>query len=453
MGGGLMQLVAYGAQDVYLTGNPQITFFKAIYKRHTNFAIESIEQSFNGSIASGNQVTCIISRNGDLIGQVVLSSDVVTTAQNAGGAPTGNCGGYPGESVCKEVEIEIGGQRIDKHYSDWFHCWSQLTMDDATKSKYYRLIGHTGRGVLGNTTTSVPQARGATAGSYKIWTPLQFWFCKNPGLFLPLIALQYHDVKITITFTDAQVAAGTTPDTSITSINDAQLWVDYIFLDTEERRRFSQTSHEYLIEQLQFTGTETVTTNSTNTLRLNFNHPCKELIWHFKPDPETSISNSTSFGCYTNTAPTWGVHSIANISSWSCNSASQTTDGIIAGTDTLSVRQDYCEDQAPLESGFLELNGHDRFAPRVGDYFNLVQPFQYHSGNPHAGIYCYSFALRPEDHQPSGTCNFSRIDNATLQLTLRATGTTVNLNRINIFAVNYNILRIMSGMGGLAYSN
>jgi hypothetical protein len=359
MGGGLMQLVAYGAQDIYLTGNPQITFFKVVYRRHTNFSMESIEQTFNGSVAAGNRVTATVSRNGDLVHRMWLQGTCTTSScVNAGHA------------LVNEVELEVGGQRVDKQYGDWLEAWSQLSLSAGHATGYAAM------------TLDVNNAGSGTA----FYVPLQFWFCRNPGLALPLIALQYHEVKVNLTFGSP---------TGLSALTCA-LWVDYIYLDTDERRRFAQVSHEYLIEQVQFTGDETIATSSTN-IRLNFNHPVKELVW-----------------------------------------------ASYSGTQSLAAKNTY---QVMTGNTKLQLNGHDRFAARPVAYFNQVQPYQHHTRIPAGNVHVYSFALKPEEHQPSGTCNFSRIDNATLSVSATAAGT------LKVFAVNYNVLRVMSGMGGLAYSN
>ena len=358
-----MQLVAYGAQDVYLTGNPQITFWKVVYRRHTNFAMESVEQTFNGTAGLGKKVTCTVSRNGDLVHKVYLQMVV-----NNGGSVS-----RVGHRLIKSVEVEIGGQQIDKHYGEWMDVWHQLTCPAEKLTGMNTMLGY-----------------GATGATTTLYIPLQFWFCRNPGLAVPLIALQYHEVKINVDF-----AGSTEVGNDVTSMDDASLWVDYIYLDTDERRRFAQVSHEYLIEQLQYTGTESIT-SGTNKVRMNFNHPVKELVWVLD-------------GTGANSSMEW-----------------KAMDGKVK----------------------MLLNGHDRFAERNSDYFSLVQPHQHHTRVPTAkSVHCYSFALKPEEHQPSGTCNFSRIDNATLQLNTTKAGT------MRLFAVNYNVLRVMSGMGGLAYSN
>ena len=473
-----MQLVAMGAQDVYLTGNPQITFFKVVYRRHTNFSKECIAQTFNGSVPTTGEgsVTCTLARNGDLVQEIYLKitshddtpdSDLNTNATSIGVTdpsdnyeigthgigdgvsvmayfnkpftvttadgditiaanelveltgvdattvtlkkyvdevltavvPTTNLIAVTGgiwkantestrwqdvdmTKLVKTVEVEIGGQKIDKHYSQWLDIYNELFE-----------TSHDLRMAMTNGSDVPTPNVGATN-----YIPLRFWFNRNPGLALPLIALQYHEVKINMTLNPKSVDG-----TNHCTISDAKLLVNYLYLDTDERRRFAQVSHEYLIEQVQHTGPETDT-----TVDMNFNHPVKALFW------TGSGSNS-----------------------------------------------------AVLGAAKLQLNGHDRAAEQPHDYYHLVQPYE--SGLGHSGkslnndtrtwdyvvntgannnVGMYSFCLKPAEHQPSGTCNFSRIDNARLNID----GVTSD-NKLYLFAMNYNVLRIMSGMGGLAYSN
>jgi hypothetical protein len=409
MGGGLLQLVAYGAQDVYLTGNPQITFFKVVYRRHTNFAIEAIGQTFNGTPGYGNRVTCQISRNGDLVHRMYISLQMPDAKKVCP---------FFGHRVINFVEIEIGGQKIDKHYSHWLYVWNELSLPKSKRSGYNKMVGQ-GGGDLSDKT---------------LYVPLEFWFCRNVGLALPLIALQYHEVKINIQFETADLCRGDT-DAALT-FPIATLWVDYVFLDTDERRRFAQLSHEYLIEQLQFTGTESVSSTKLNT-KLSFNHPCKELVWFAnKKSGDTLTDNLNWFNYTTNVS---GTNRITATLPYKYNT-------LINNSAITSAN--------PVLNAKLILNGNDRFSQRPGSYFNLVQPFQHHENIPaNAGINVYSFALKPEEHQPSGTLNMSRIDTATLSLDFQ-TGLGLDTNTtLNVYAVNYNVLRILSGMGGLAYSN
>jgi hypothetical protein len=274
-----------------------------------------------------------------------------------------------------------------------------------------------------------------------MYIPLQFWFNRHAGLSLPLIALQYHEVKFNIEFNSIQNLCWSNCASIVNRVNQfglvsASLYVDYIYLDTEERRRFAQVAHEYLIEQLQFTGDESVTA-SANKIKMSFNHPCKEIVWVVQPDRFVA--------CDTSVDP-WKGQQPFNYSDWFDRAALESGYSITRVEGLAGVN--------PCVSAKIQLNGHDRFSERPGTYFNLVQPFQHHTNIPAVGINVYSFALNPEDHQPSGTCNMSRIDNATLQLTL--TNNTVgsgNTAKVRIYAVNYNVLRVMSGMGGLAYSN
>tara|TARA_Y100000389_G_scaffold140635_1_gene138511 strand:+ start:196 stop:1464 length:1269 start_codon:yes stop_codon:yes gene_type:complete len=422
MGGGLLQLVAYGAQDVYLTGNPQITFFKVVYRRHTNFALESIQQTFNGSVGYGQRVTATISRNGDLISRAYL----VIKTKDTKLVP------YYGLKVIKHAEVEIGGQRIDKHYSDWMYIWNELSMPVAKKEGYYNMVG--GKG-------------GDELVGLSLYVPLEFWFCRNIGLALPLIGLQYHEVKINIQFEEGDlVANSSTPATDLS----ASLWVDYIYLDTDERRKFAQSSHEYLIEQLQFTGRE----SATNKIKLNFNHPVKELIWVVH---DTDLVAEDWFN-YT-TSVSYGS-TVVRSAITAKNSADST-----AGNDIVSdfPYSTYVTSMGPgaqtnpVKQAKLILNGNDRFHARDGRYFNIVQPYQHHENVPNnAGINVYSFALKPEEHQPSGSLNMSRIDTAVLDLQYVDGYKAKNSSsekQVSIFAVNYNVLRILSGMGGIAYSN
>jgi hypothetical protein len=435
MGGGLLQLVAYGAQDVYLTGNPQITFFKAVYRRHTNFAIEAIEQTFNGTPEFGSRVTCQISRNGDLINRVYLQLRLTNTTNVIYTK-------YFGLRVINYVEIEIGGQRIDKHYAHWLYIWNELSLPAAKRDGYNQMVGAFG-GKVNQTDVS------KSSINQTLYVPLEFWFCRNVGLALPLIALQYHEVKINLNFEtkDKCTLVGTGADTGVNPSFTASLWVDYIFLDTDERRRFAQLSHEYLIEQLQFTGEEAVSTTSVKS-KLNFNHPCKELIW-FLTNSDNNLNNWFNY-----TTKLDSIDVVDNSTETYITKLHY--DGLTGNNSEVMYPSN------PVVNAKLVLNGNDRFSQRTGAYFNLVQPFQHHENVPaNAGINVYSFALKPEEHQPSGTLNMSRIDTAVLNMEIYNKSALLNTgykyiatnSSLFVYATNYNVLRILSGMGGLAYSN
>ena len=546
MAGALMQIVAYGAQDLFLTGTPEITYWKVSYRRHTNFAMESIEQTFQGQADFGRRVSAILSRNGDLAYRTYLqvtlpeiNQDMATSGTVAGNGVYARWLDYIGEQLISQVEVEIGGQRIDRQYGDWMHIWNQLTMSEEQKRGYFKLIGHTTQltyitdplfaDVAGPCASSggpsqVCAPRNALPET-TLYVPFLFWFCKNPGLALPLIALQYHEVKINLDIrpigeclwaVKTLTASTGTQSVSLAyqqSLVAASLYIDYIFLDTDERRKMAQNPHEYLIEQLQFTGDESVG-SSSNKIKLNFNHPCKELIWVVQPDANVDYCASLSadqvlfktlgaqpfnytdaidalpnavhaFGGPAETAGANGfitasglfemagaaddtLKNGASTGAWyGTGSTAADTPFVSSGTNTGSSVSDagtfvlaetaldmHCWGENPVVTAKLQLNGQDRFSEREGSYFDVVQPFQHHTRAPDTGINVYSFALRPEEHQPSGSCNFSRIDNAVLQLVL-SSGTVAGTAtaKVRVYAVNYNVLRVMSGMAGIAYSN
>ena len=536
MGGGLLQLVAYGAQDAYISGNPHITFWKVLYKRHTNFAMEAFRVNFTGSPTYGQRVVAVVNRNADLMYKTYLEVQLPDTSSVNGGAGVAWTGAYErrlGYQLLKKIEVEIGGQIIDTHYGEWLFLWENLTSSFDNSVKLDSMTG----GYLGGTETTAVSCGGRPAILY---IPLQFWFCRNPGLALPLIALQYHEVRINVTLNPATdlvtaLSVGTAGSVASTAallpqLKDMALYIDYVYLDVDERRRFAQQSHEYLIDQLQYGLQQTITTASAR-IDLTLNHPVKELVWVFQDARKTDCGSDL--------------------------------------TKNIGFTQPLSYDDI-VNRCRLQINGQDRFDERYGDYFWRVQPYQHHSGgafwpmraqvtttsatvitmaastgtaavsvsgdvltvgttvsglpsgtgpyiiegatvttannswfapgtiisafgsaNGAAGTYnlsepalqngvidvsvlitrpnvnytphenpinVYSFALQPEEHQPSGTCNFSRIDTTTLVFdSISATGiakpTKSTPFNFRIYAVNYNIFRVMSGMGGLAYSN
>jgi hypothetical protein len=410
MAGGLMQLVAYGAQDVYLTGNPKVTFFQAVYKRHTNFAMENIEQTVNGTAANSGRVSVTVARNGDLIADMYVE----LTVNNASLDKTEQA--WVAEAAISTVELSIGGQRIDKHYQKWWRLYAELYLDESAKLNYGKMSS-------------------AVADNEKVFLPLIFFFNRNPGLALPLIALQYHEVRIDFDLTSVYE----------TYFDSLKVWGNYIYLDTEERRRFAQKGHEYLIEQVQHTGTDQLgSDDTTKQIRLSYNHPVKELVWCCT---ETSnlICDANQLWNFTDTEVT-----VSSLMSADLASNVSIAPGAAGAPVLIGDVQFDEQTSGPLKEFKLVLNGQDRFKEQGGKYFNTVQPFVHHTASPMAGIYSYSFALKPEEHQPTGTCNFSRIDNAQVAIKTKAGSDKTSLN---MFATNYNVLRIQSGMGGLAFSN
>lgn len=493
MTGGLMQLVAYGAQDIYLTGNPQITYFKMIYRRHTNFSMESVQLAFNQTANFGETVSAIIPKTGDLLHKVYVQVTIPEVSVNS--TDQFRWLNWLGHILVDYVQIDIGGSKIDKQYGHWLHIWNELTQTSGHQSGYANLVGNVPKLV---------QSSAGTVPSVILYIPLQFWFCRNPGLALPLIALQQHDVQITVKFNDInscfwQSHSSRTPG----NISSAYLYVDYIHLDKEERRRFAQTSHEYLIEQLQFKDNFVFQQNSTSdNVKLPFNHPIKELVWTVQKENHVSKSSMSNYGGqqwfnytdaidltyfsgtpqdplgggigtaafntgnFPNSLPLTGtaatnIAGAGKTSNVGVNIGSLSFHDLFGEEGGVSATQSraWTADLPVFDTGEncvkkakLLLNGLERFSEREGRYFNLVQPLQHHKNCPATGINVYSFALNPEDHQPSGTCNFSRIDQVTLNLTLTTNTTNDSSARVRVYATNYNILRFTSGFGGLAYS-
>lgn len=509
MGGGLIQLVAYGAQDIYLTGNPQITYFKVVYRRYTNFAIESIEQQFNGTTGFGQTVSCIISRNGDLMHNVELCVKLPSVTPTAG--KNFRWVNWLMHVLVKSVKLDIGGQEIDKVYGEWMHIWNELTQKMGQQCNYANLVGNVPKLVQPSTSIK-PEV--------ELYLPLNLYFCRNPGLALPLIALQYHEVKLTVEFRGKEECYwsenGIEPNVGDF---DASLWVDYIFLDTDERRKYAQVSHEYLIEQLQFTGDESISSTSAK-INLSFNHPVKYLTWvvqkddhinrermqsvggsqyynftdkidttNFTGTPSHYLGNGLGGAAYSGLNPSLampysGEASTAN--SGALQNSNRNVANSLMNSNTNDVDLDnlsfvdlygngntsgasgwnanlpvFDSGKNPIIRAKLQLNGQDRFTERSGRYFNHLQPLKYFPNGPAVGINIYSFCLDPVEHQPSGTCNFSRIDKASFSFTLtqstvldeNTSSPSSTTSKVRIYAVNYNVLRIMSGMGGLAYSN
>lgn len=411
-GGGLLQLVAQGKQDVFLTGNPQITWFKMVYRRYTNFAIESMPMYFDGDPDFGKRLTCLIPRRGDLLGQVFLDVTLPPLFLSSNGDPASYVNAI-GHALIENISLEIGEQEIDKQTGEWMEIWSNLTTTDCQKFGFYDMIG--------KVDGYIPPT---LYGPLHLYIPLRFWFCRNPGLYLPLLALQYHPIRININLKPLQqlfyhqqlVANCDTTTVQPAKITNLQLWGDYVYLDKEERRRFVSTAHEYLIEQIQYTPPLPLPSDSVaNTLRLEFNHPIREFVWVLQRNVMESY------------------HEWFNYSSLAINE--------------VGVRRDL------LATAILQLDGQDRFQVRDAGYFRLVQPWQRHTCIPNEDfIYLYSLALRPEDLQPSGSLNASRIDSLVLQITTNQTTAPPRGNcHAVVYATNHNVLRVVDGFGGVLF--
>ena len=534
-GGGLLQLVAIGKQDVFLTGNPSVTWFKHVYRRYTNFAIESQQMYIQGTPAFGQKITCLVPRNGDLLSSVFLKvtlPKLYYTPNSFTPAKSNVPAGYinsPGHYLIQEISVQIGEQEIDKQTGQYMEIWSALTVDASQQAGFQQMVGQkpgypfidtgnnafdisgtnptlpkwaysreggnvnvdiSGVAVSGSAISPLQPDPNAVnpAGSYTpsgtntmypraydepimgpqiLYIPLRFWFNKNPGLALPLLAMQYHPVRINITLAplqdmwynkklyDAENSTSGTPQCNAGMTVEAasplglELWGDYVYLDTPERRRFVSAPLEYLIEQVQYTPPLAIPANSrTATLKLDFNHPIKEFIWVLQRNVMQSrheFFNWSSLGFY----------EIQKTAEWAYAKAG------------LSNNQKYAlalATQPPNRTDLMvaakfQLDGQDRFDARDPKYFRLVQPFQRHTTIPSDRyIYVYSFALRPEEEQPSGTLNASRIDNLVLQIDLQEPASTYCTSAIfgdmsaYVYARNYNVLRVIDGYAGLLFS-
>lgn len=411
--GGLLQLVAVGKQDVFLTGNPQITWFKFVYRRHTNFAVEAVEMYSDNEPDFGKKISWLVPRSGDLLGPCILEITLPELFLSTTGESVAYVNSI-GHALIKEISVTIGEQEIDRQTGEWMEIWSSLTTSESQKFGFYDMMGK----VDGYSQPTL-------VGPLKLYVPLQFWFCKNPGLYLPLLALQYHPVRINITFRPLQECFWTptviVDCTDITvkpaHITSLTLYGDFVYLDVDERRRFVSTAHEYLIEQIQYTSQIAIPPSSQSIpVPIEFNHPIREFIWVLQR--QAVINNKEWF----------------NFSSLSVNET--------------GVRTDI------LATAVLQLDGFDRFQVRDAPYFRLVQPWQRHTTIPSDDyIYCYSLALRPEELQPSGSMNASRIDSIVLQITTDQTTTPpIGNSTIRVYATNHNVLRVVDGFGGVLFT-
>lgn len=428
MGGGLIQLIAVGIQDKYLIGNPQITFFKLVYRKHTNFCIESRKQDINGIPDFGKSFVSKLSKEGDLIHKMYfeIKLPAVTFINGTEHATPAerydNWTNSIGYAMLKEVSICIGGKEIDKHYSEWLDIWNELT---DTNNKEWDMVGKKG---------DLYDLRNKQNNKTIYYVPLQFWFNRHTGMSLPLISLQYSDVEIKFTLRELSeliVTSRTTPTiTANTTIDNLDLYADYIYLDTEERRRFAKSKHEYLIEQIQHQSFE-FNTSGNYSFKLDFSHPVKELIWVFRDNNHGTVDDTPLLNL---------TSSAINGNDWfNYQGSVENTDNYIVGNNNSRFDN--------FNTVNISFNNSARFSEREASYFSEVQPYQHHSSIPSNYVYCYSFSLNPEEIQPSGTCNFSRIDSKELNFkgcVVPSSGVTSST--LLVYAVNYNILQFSNGM-------
>jgi len=444
MGGALLQIVAQGQQDVYLTGNPQITFWKVVYRRHTNFAIESIKQSKSGSFPDE---TYTIERVGDLIHKCYLKVTVpeLTATPTLTSEHRLNYINKLGHALIDTMSLKIGGVVIDTQTGEFLDIWSQLTLPEEKRVGYEFAIGH-------DDTIDEDNYNKRT-----FYIPLQFFFCQHPGSSLPLIALQYHQVQIDFKFrkfsdlvylVEENTSSGNRsaiPNYSGILIGDHQIvkedllanqndktiniefFVDYVYLDSDERRRMAQSAHEILITQTKKISHIMPSGVDNDKIDMkNLNHPVKELIWIAREKKE----EDPAYYNHGNKYFQYNYHK----------------------DDFDNVDNTNIVFEEIMKNASITLNGTNRISTRDSMFFRFVQPYQHHTRVPLNFIYLYSFALKPEEVQPSGSCNFSRIDSAYLNVENNPSSSR-GLVEYVIYALNWNVLRIQSGMGGIAFTN
>jgi len=444
MGGGLLQLAAIGEQDLFLSGNPQITFFKTVHRRHTNFSIEAIEQIITGNILNdGCSIYSNISDNGDLVSNMWLDVLLPTI-------PNQNDGNYyvwcnnTGHALIDEIECELGEQIIDKHDGKWLDIDNELYNNNNNNNdnenilinKHNLLNGY--YNILNNNLRE----------NLQLYIPLKFWFNKNIGLSLPLIALQYHKLKIKMKLRNLKSLINSNNDLNgINFVDDinVKLYCNYIYLDVDERKRFAQSSHEYLIEQIQSQKKKFTTKNE-----LFFNHPVKEIFWVI----QNNICNNEGL---INVDPLQNIINInLNLADWTNNNDYFNYNSPNYNQNNASyAKKEFINSQINYEhfkKCNIDFNGIERFTSQKASYFKYVIPYQNYHKLPKKNIYMYSFAIKPDEHQPSGSCNFSKINNSNLLFEEPANHINNNVS-LFVYAINYNVIRIMSGMVGLVYSN
>jgi hypothetical protein len=413
----LLQLVARGRQDAYLTSNPQFTYFKHVYRRYTPFAIESIPIEFDGNADFGKRISVVIPRKAELLWSLFLEVDLPALPQPADpDADPNHWVNDIGHALIEDVSIEIGEKEIDKHTGEWLSLWGELTTPAGKRDGYNQMVGHI---------NAYPPPTGFGNGAgVNLSIPLRFWFCNTIGAAIPLIALQAHPVRLIINLRPFQqlwwsgslysVPPGAPcPAIDPVAITRLQLFADYIFLEKEERQRFASVEHEYLIDQLQISPPQSIKARVPSTnVPLFFNHACKEFLWVVQQDRMRNY------------------HEWFNYSSLLYQQVGLPAD--------------------LMETALLRLDGYDRFYRRNFRFFRFTQPYQYHTNVPNNYIYLYSFSLRPEENQPSGSINCSKIDDITWNLTFNTAAFDED-RTISFFATNYNVLRIVGGLGGLAF--
>ena len=452
MPGGLIQLVAFGAQNFLLNGNPSVSFFKKVYKTHTHFAMESMKVVFNKNYVKFKEKTTLVSkikRNADLIQDVYFVFEIPNIPKvikrNDSGVVVGDDFRFVknlGEVIVEEYFIYIGGTVVNRQYGEWMHIWNELSIPTSKRYGYDKLIGNVPDLYIPDAFNRLKHNDIQIEGR-KVYVPLKFWFNRNPGLALPLVALQYHEVEIHIVLrplADVYTINGDKPTnwsmhgepyfkTTDTVPINPYLEINYIFLDEQERKHFATNNQDYLIEQV-------TQLNITNISRFNIadlmiQNPVKEIVWVLSRTDAADHNKWFDFTDY--------------------NYVDRVTNTDDDGNETTVTRT---RDLEILQSAKFIFNGVDRFEEKDRAYFNLIQPYQHHSVMPKTGIYVYSFSLYPESFQPSGSCNMSRLKSIQIKTDIiKLPPEATYTYDMRLYVISYNFLRITAGLGGLAFTS
>jgi len=503
MTGGLIELAAHGKDDLFLTKDPQITFFKLIYRRHTNFSTEETEHSFLSDVNFGAQYVCLIPHDGDLIDGMSVRISLPEIPQFTTGGGLDNItkiawARYIGFVLIRSIEIEINGRIIDRHYGEWMYIWSCLTTNNLNDGGLDKLIGN------------IPELYefSASKPSYTLYIPLYFWFCRNTGNAIPVIALQYSDIRVNLEIDDLENCIITSPthyiqcnddiecfksgeylvqklpdgsksygrfhqydieskklyyqsigltkfigipppdqfskpndySNSIYGVTsqfyvtpiqnkisvphlfrplrlqslvrkDAVLLVNFVYLDEEERYKFAQTKHDYLIERLYYTPSSQID-SSNKKIKLNIDQPCKLIVWVPKLQYMSAINDWYN---YTD------------------NHQRDPITGNPVGNPLILQEK-------------IMLNSVDRINKYNHQYYEYIQSYSYSENSLPYGIGMYSFALYPLNIQPSGTTNMSQIELIELTMRMNNIVNQNNIASIKVYSLCYNILRVNNGL-------
>lgn len=408
--GGSLQLVAYGEQDLLLTGRPEFTYYKSVYHRHTNFAVETVRQYFSGTTTFGNRVVCKLQRVADLVKDVRLRVSLPALE-----APPTYAGDEPyyagwansiGHVLIREAILWIGEIKVSYLYGIWLEIWAELTIPYEKRAAYAAMVGK-------HEYFTYYQNRGAL----ELEIPLPFFFCLNSSLALPLMAIQEMDVQIEISLESFQNCwVSNTPVAPLTvEINAIYLEVDYVYLDMSERQRFISKPQDYLIQQLQLRDYELSPTSTENIFQVDFNHPVSLLTWVIqRSDLITTVGNEWYF---------FGGNS-------------SPYDGIWID---------------PITTATLQINGKDRQDEQPAKYYRVIQPYISNDKVPQNLIYMYSFGLKIPGSltQPNGQCNFTEIDSFRLKVNVIQ---GMNRPKCVICGLNYNILSVQNGFAQVLYA-